>query len=164
MEGWTTRADVVGGHRCDGKGLIVLFSRPDNFTCFYGMQFMHKQFMFSILFIFIFLFLFVLSFPYCHSRPVAMPARPYSPLPQVVKASHLHVCTSYPYQPCTCLLLHVKLPFTPQAQSVQAPPFLQPGVSEDEIRAILKRPESAIKALCIPALLHVCPCMCTITA
>ena len=59
MEGWTTRVDVVGGHRCDGTGLIVLFSRPDNFMCFYGMQFMHKQFMFSILFMFIFLFLFV---------------------------------------------------------------------------------------------------------
>ena len=34
-------------------------SLPDDFMCFYGMQFMHKQFMFSILYIHIFLFLFV---------------------------------------------------------------------------------------------------------
>ena len=93
-----------------------------------------------------------------------MPARGFVPLKKVVKASHMHVCTSYPFQPCTCLLLHVKQPFTPQAQSVEVPPFLQKGLSEDSIKAILKRPGSGIKALCIPALLNVFPCMCTTPA
>ena len=55
-----------------------------------------------------------------------MPAAGFRSLP-AVKASHMHVCTSYPFQPCTCLLLHVKQPFTPQAQSVEAPPFLKGG-------------------------------------
>ena len=93
-----------------------------------------------------------------------MPAGGFKPLVPVVKASHMHVCISYPFQLCTCLLPHVKLPFTPQEQSVKAPPFLKKGLSDDAIKSILKRPGSVIKALCIPALLHVCPCMCTFPA
>ena len=91
-----------------------------------------------------------------------MPAVGFKPLKRV-KASHMHVCISYPFEVCTCLLHRMKLPFTPQIQSV-APPFLQPGLSKDEVNSMLKRPGSVIKALCIPALLHVCPCMCTFPA
>ena len=47
---------------------------------------------------------------------------------------------------CTYLLHHVKLPFTPQEQSV-APPFLRPAVSDEEVKALFKRPGSVIKAL-----------------
>ena len=93
-----------------------------------------------------------------------MPARGFVPLKRVVKASHMHVCISYPFELCTCLLHHVKLQFTPQEKSLEPPPFLQKGLSDDVIKSMLKRPGSVIKALCIPALLHVCPCMCTITA
>ena len=92
-----------------------------------------------------------------------MPAAGFRSL-QAVKVSHMHVCISYPFQLCTCSLPHVKLPFTPQEQSLAPPPFLQKGLSDDAIKSMLKRPGSVIKALCIPALLYVCPCMCTITA
>ena len=90
-----------------------------------------------------------------------MPAAGFCSLP-AVKPSHVHVCISYPFEWCTCLLHRMKLPFTPQIES-GAPPFLQPGLSTDEVNSMLKRPGSVIKALCIPALLYVCPCMCTIT-
>ena len=92
-----------------------------------------------------------------------MPARGFVPLVPVVEASHMHVCISYPFELCTCLLHRMKLPFTPQEQSL-APPFLKRGLSDDAVKSMLKRPGSVIKALCIQALLHVCPCMCTITA
>ena len=93
-----------------------------------------------------------------------MPAVGFVPLKRMAKASHMRVCISYPFQLCTCLLPHVKLPFTPQEPSVKAPPFFEKGLSDDAIKSILKRPGSVIKALCIPALLHVCPCMCTFPA
>ena len=50
---------------------------------------------------------------------------------------------------CTYLLYHVKLPFTPQEQSA-APPFLRPGVSDEEVNALFKRPGSVIKACLAP--------------
>ena len=42
----------------------------------------------------------------------------------------------------------MKLPFTPQAHSME-PPFLRPGVSTDQVTEMIKRPASGIKALCI---------------